>query len=106
MELVLTQSGTKGKADIAIKLVELVKQLPPLVKCFNCNEEPCKGGQSVPHVRMRPGIDMRMVAYYPEAHASNSCHGKNAEVTVQGVASHGQVMSQDSKVIRSSPTTT
>jgi len=91
LELVLTQGG-KGKADIAIKLLELVKQLPPRGRCFNCKEEPCKTGQSVPHVRMRPGMDMRMVAYYPEAHASNSCHGKNTEVTVRGVANNGQVM--------------
>jgi len=91
LELILTEGGN-GMADIAIELLELVKQLPPRSMCYDCREESCMVVQNVPHVKMRPGLHMKMVAYYPEAHANNSCHGKNTEVTVKGVASNGQVM--------------
>jgi len=91
LELVLTLGGN-GKAEVAIKLLELVKKLPPRGKCFNCKEEPCMVDQSVPYVSMRPGLRLRMVDYYPEAHANNSCHGNNSRVRVLGVTNNGQVM--------------
>jgi len=91
LELVLTLGGN-GKAEVAIKLLELVKKLPPRGKCFNCKEEPCMVGQSVPYVSMRPGLQLRMVDYYPEAHANNSCHDNNSTVRVLGVTNNGQVL--------------
>merc|ERR1712179_271649 len=76
-------------------LLELVEKLPAQVECGNCTEEPCMVGQSVPHVSMRRGLRMRMVAYYPKAHANMSCHGKNTRVKVKGVANNGQVKVRD-----------
>jgi len=90
LEFALTQFAS-GNGKIALKLLALVKQLPPLVRCKNCKGKPCIVGQNVPYVKMRQGLKMRMVEYYPLVHNNDRCHSRNTNVTVQTVSSTGQV---------------
>merc|ERR1712179_650979 len=87
LDFALTQY-TSGNGEIALKLLALVKQLSPLVECSNCKEKPCVVGQGVPYDKMRLGLKMKMVGYYPAAHGGNLCHARNTDVTVVSVSRH------------------
>jgi len=88
LEFALTQFAS-GNGKIALKLLALVKQLPPLVRCKNCKGKPCIVGESVPYVKMRLGLKMKMLEYYP--FLQNSSHAQNTNVTVKTVHPFGQV---------------
>jgi len=90
LEFALTQYDS-GNGEIALKILALVKQLSPLVECSNCKGKPCVVGQGVPYDKMRPGLKMKMVGYYPKVHDSINCHARNTDVTVSSVSPHGQV---------------
>jgi len=86
LEFALTQFAS-GSGKIALKLLALVKQLPPLVRCKNCKGKPCIVGECVPYVKMRPGLKMKMLEYYPFLQG----HAQNTNVTVKTVTPFGQV---------------
>jgi len=90
LEFALTQFA-RGNGKIALKLLSLVKQLPPLVRCKNCKGKPCIVGQDVPYMNMRQGFKMKMVEYYPFIHDEDYCHAQNTNVTVKTVSLCGQV---------------
>jgi len=85
LEFALKQHES-GYAETAMELLALVKELPPLVECSNCKGNPCISGQSVPLRKMKEGLRMKLVNYYPTV----VCHPRNTIVTVQGV-NMGQV---------------
>merc|ERR1712179_602702 len=58
LDFALTQHAS-GNGEIALDLLALVKELPPLVECSNCKRKPCAVGQGVSFNRMRPGLKMK-----------------------------------------------
>jgi len=91
LEFALTQFAS-GNGKIALKLLALVKQLPPLIRCKNCKGKPCVVGEDVPYVKMREGLKMKMLEYYPSFHEKDKCHARNTNVTVKNVSPFGQVI--------------
>ena len=90
LEFALNQHAS-GNVEVAMELLALVKQLPPLVECSNCKGKPCMKEQVVPHSRMRSGLLMKMMEYYPKAHTKNLCHSRDTNVTVNSVFHDGRV---------------
>ena len=74
LKFALTQHAN-GNAEVAMDLLALVEQLPPLVECCNCRGKPCMKEQVVPYSRMRVvGLIMKMMEYYPKARTKNFTH--------------------------------
>jgi len=90
LEFALTQHAS-GNGELALELLALVNQVVPLVECSNCKGKPCDVGKGVPYDKMRPGLKMKMVGYYPKVHDSGNCHARNTDVTVSNVSPQGQV---------------
>jgi len=90
LEFALTQYAS-GNVEVAMELLALVKQLPPLVECSNCKGKPCMNEQVVPYSKMRVGLRMKMMEYYPSAHTNNLCHSKGTIVSVTTVHNDGRV---------------
>jgi len=90
LEFALTQYAS-GNGEVALKLLTLVKQVVPLVECGNCMGKPCVKGQGVPYDRMRSGLKMKMLEYYPKVLNFGNCHARNTDVTVHSLSPSGQV---------------
>merc|ERR1712179_516836 len=90
LEFALTQHAS-GNGELALELLALIKQVVPLVECSNCKGKPCDVGRVFPYYKMRPGLKMKMLGYYPQVHDSGHCHARNTDVTVSSVSPYGQV---------------